>query len=102
MINVNTVRNFSALDTGTQLLLTLFTLADDKGGIRTSKTALATYLKKSRETVGAYINRLARSNIIKFKYSGAARINPEFYYHGAEQDKAEALRLYQEFKSDVT
>ena len=101
MINVNTVKNFKELDTGTQILLTLISIASDKGDIRTNKSTLAKYLGKSRETVALHINRYVRTNILKYKYSGLARINPEFYFSGTDAERAEAIRLYHEFKSDV-
>lgn len=100
-MNVTTVKNFAELDFELKLFLTLLSMSDELGGIRTNKSALGAYLHKSRETVGAHINKLAKCNIIKYKYSGLCRINPDFYFAGPKERFEEAKNLYTAFNSDV-
>lgn len=100
-MNITALNNFKALNLGVKVLLTLFSLADENGRIRTSKEALARYFKVDRRTIGNHINALAHANIIKYKYSGQAFINPRFYYAGTPDRRAGTIEDYDKFKSDV-
>ena len=101
-MNITALKNFKTLNLGVKVLLTLFSLADESGRIRTGKEALARYFKVDRRTIGNHINALAHANIIKYKYSGQAFINPRFYYAGAPDRREETIKEYENFKSDVT
>ncbi len=100
-MNITALSNFKSLNLGVKVLLTLFSLADENGRIRTNKDALARYFKVDRRTVGNHINALAHANIIKFKYSGQVFINPAFYYVGAPHRRELVVEEYKNFKSDV-
>ena len=86
---------------GVKIFITLFSLADEAGRIRTNKDALAKYFKVDRRTIGNHINDLVSSGVMKYKYSGAAFINPRFYYIGAPDRRAGTIEEYDKFKSDV-
>lgn len=100
-MNVTALKKIDNLNVGVKLFLTLISLCAPDGTVTITKTALAKYLKTSRQTVGAYLTEFAESGILKYKYSGSIRFNPEFYYigDGAERDKA--FEEYKNFKSDV-
>lgn len=100
-MDVTALKNFKSLNLGVQILLTLFSLADDKGRIRTNKDALARYFKVDRRTIGNHLNSLVAAGAIKYKYSGNAFINPRFYYAGAPDERAQTISEYDGFKSDV-
>ena len=100
-MNITAVKNFKELNIGVRLLLTLISISDSEGRIRTNKTDLAKAVNSSRQTVGEYINSFARTNILKFKYSGSARLNPDFYFRGDPLRKPLVISEYQQFKSDV-
>ena len=100
-MNITALNNFKSLNLGVKVLLTLFSLADENGRIRTSKEALARYFKVDRRTIGNHINALAHAQVIKYKYSGQAFINPRFYYAGAPDRREETIKEYENFKSDV-
>ena len=94
--------NFKALDIGTRLFFTLVSLADSKGGIYTAaKAQLSKALKVTPQTVGNYIHRFVAAGMLKYKYSGRARINPEFFHVGKENEFNDAIELYKSFKSDI-
>lgn len=101
-MNITALKNFKTLNLGVKVLLTLFSLADESGRIRTGKEALARYFKVDRRTIGNHINALAHAQVIKYKYSGQAFINPRFYYAGAPDRREETIKEYENFKSDVT
>ena len=86
---------------GVKIFITLFSLADEAGRIRTNKDALAKYFKVDRRTIGNHINDLVSSGVMKYKYSGAAFINPRFYYIGAPDRRDSVIEEYENFKSDV-
>lgn len=100
-MNVTALNNFGELHVSVKLLLTLISISAPDGAINTSKSDLARYLKTSRQTVGAHIADFAKSGILKYKYSGMARLNPDFYYNGEASERARALEEYKHFKSDV-
>lgn len=100
-MDINALNNFKGLNLGVKVLLTLFSLADENGRIRTNKDALAKYFKVDRRTIGNHINALTAAGVIKYKYSGAAFINPRFYYIGAPDRRDSVIEEYENFKSDV-
>ena len=71
------------------------------GSFEIRKTVLAEYVKVSRQTVGEHLNTFAKCNLLKRKYSGKGLFNPNFYYVGPEELKAQAQIEYKSFKSDV-
>ena len=101
MIDITAVKNFKELNISVRLLLTLISISSATGEIRTDKGALAKAVGVSKQTVGTHINEFARCNLLKFKYSGVARLNPDFYYSGNPDKKSSAVFEYQLFKSDV-
>lgn len=100
-MEITAVKNFKELHIGIRLFLILISISDKDGCIRTNKSDLAKAVGSSRQTVALYINSFVKSNILKFKYSGLARINPNFYYSGDPIRKNLVVSEYEAFKSDV-
>lgn len=100
-IRVENVKNFDNLHVSVKTLLTLFSVADSEGKIECTAQALAKYLKSTRQTVSTYIKDYVNSDIMKYKYSGSARLNPIFYYNGKPEDFARVCMEYENFKSDI-
>lgn len=100
-MDITALKNFKSLNLGVKILLTLFSLADENGRIRTNKDALARYFKVDRRTIGNHLNALVSAGVIKYKYSGAAFINPRFYYAGAPDRREQTITEYDGFRSDV-
>lgn len=101
MIDITAVKNFKDLSISVRLLLTLVSISNDAGEIRTNKEDLAKAVGSSRQTVGSHLCEFARCNLIKYKYSGTARLNPDFYFTGRPEKKASAQMEYSLFKSDI-
>lgn len=76
-------------------------LCDEHNRVDVKKTVLAEALGKSRRTISEWIRMLCKSGVIKYKYSGTARLNPFFYYNGTSANYAEAQKEWKEFKSDI-
>ncbi len=55
----------------------------------------------SARTVRGWLNILAKSGAIKYKYSGKMIINPHYVFDGTENDFFTAVKRWEEFKSDV-
>lgn len=100
-MDVTALKSFKSLNLGVKVFLTLFLLADETGRIRTSKDAIAKYLGADRRTIGNHINALVSAGAIKYKYSGAAFINPRFYYAGPRDRLDQTIKEYEDFRSDV-
>lgn len=101
-MNITAVKNFKDLNAALRLLFTLVSITDDGGRIRTNKADLSKHTGVCERTVKEHITTLCRCNIIKWKYGGAAFLNPDFLFKGKPEDKAEARKAYEAFKSDIT
>ena len=69
--------------------------------IQNTKNELAERLRVSRRTISNWTRALHDAGVIKFKYSGSARLNPEVYFSGSEENYIKALEEYKNFKSDL-
>ena len=76
-------------------------VADKHNCLDVSKKELGQVMGKSYRTISDWILRLAKSGAIKYKYSGAARLNPFFYFNGTAADYAIAISEWKNFKSDI-
>lgn len=98
---VKTIRNFNKLNVQTQLLILLTACADENGEVRLKKEELANYLNTSRQTVGVHLRTLATCNILKGKYSGLIKLNPEFFYNGTSDKLDDVREQYSSFVSNI-
>ena len=96
-----TIKNFNKLNVQTQLLILLTVSADKNGDVRLKKEELANYLNTSRQTVGVHLRTLATCNILKYKYSGVVKLNPEFFYNGTSDKLDDVRKQYSSFVSNV-
>lgn len=96
-----TIKNFNKLNVQTQLLILLTVSADKNGDVRLKKEELANYLNTSRQTVGVHLRTLATCNILKYKYSGVVKLNPEFFYNGTSDKLDDVREQYSSFVSNV-
>lgn len=102
MVKVEAIKkNFSNLDIGLKVFFTIILCADENGSVRLRQTDISKYLKVSRQTVGKHIRSFVDCDMLKYKYSGEAMLNPSFYYSGSEERRQDILKLYNEFKSDM-
>lgn len=101
-MNVTSVKNFKELNGALRVLLTLISIADFGGEIRTSKAELKKAAGVCERTVKEHITTFCRCNMLKWKYSGAAFLNPDFLFKGAPDDRPRAVQAYNAFKSDIT
>ena len=99
-IDVTAVRNFKALHVSQRLLLTLFSIAGDDGAFRFKTSDMANRIGTSDRTVRTYLKNYTDCDVLKYKYSGSGRLNPNFYYTGNLSRFAETKKEYAEFKSD--
>ena len=95
------IKNFDKLNIQAQLLLLLVACADENGDVRLKKEELANYLNTSRQTVGLHLRRLATCDLLKYKYSGLVKLNPEYFYNGPSEGWAEAQSQYSSFISNI-
>lgn len=95
-------KNFNKLGIEIKIFFIFTLLADKKGRIRAEKKELQKYLKVSIQTIGKYIRTFVECNMMKYKYSGEAMFNPDFYYTGEESQRASIQEEYKAFKSDIT
>jgi len=65
------------------------------------KEKLAAALNVSPRSVSNWVRALANAGLIKYKYSGSARLNPKNYFFGTETNYIAALEEYERFRSDV-
>ena len=93
-------KNFNQLGIELKIFFMLKTCADKNGQILIDKNGLAKYFNVSRQTVGKYLKTFAEVGMIKYKYSGKAMFNPDFY-SSDRVNYEDVKRLYNEFKSDV-
>ena len=89
-----------------QLLNVLVNLRERGNFLNISVKELVEALSDSNRTVSArtvrgWLNLLAKSGAIKYKYGGKMIINPYYVFEGTEGELANAVRAWEEFKSDV-
>lgn len=99
-IKFGAVKNFNELDTGTKILIYIM-LKHDREEIDVPKPKIADDLNISRQTLGKYLQTFVTCNILKYKYSGKMRLNPDFYYSGKPEDFERVKNGYQTFRSDI-
>ena len=75
--------------------------ADKLNRVSIKKETLAQALNVSPRTVSNWVRALADAGLIKYKYSGSARLNPKNYFIGTANDYNAALEEYSRFRSDV-
>ena len=95
------IKNFDKLNVQTQLLLLLTACADENGDVRLKKEELANYLNTSRQTVGVHLTTFATCNLLKYKYSGLVKLNPEYFYNGTSDRLADVREQYTKFISNI-
>ncbi len=101
-MEITAVKNFKELNGALRVLFTLVSITDRRGEIRTNKTELKKATGVCERTVKDHIAVLCRCNILKWKYSGAAFLNPDFLFKGDPQDKQQARADYAAFRSDIS
>ncbi len=69
--------------------------------IEAPKDVLAQKLNVSRRTLSNWIHALVNSGVIKYKYSGSARLNPNIYFNGLKKDYDKAVIEFDRFHSDL-
>lgn len=74
---------------------------DNLNRVQASKYDVAKALDVSPRTVANWIYKLVKAGLIKYKYSGSARLNPNFAFDGLESDFEKAKIEWESFKSDV-
>lgn len=75
--------------------------ADKLNRVSRSKDDVARALNVSPRTVANWAHALVSAGLIKYKYSGSARLNPEFYFEGTNDNYEYALREFKSFRSDI-
>lgn len=99
-IDVTAVKNFQALHVSQRLFFMLCAVAGDDGAFKIKTSNVAERIGTSERTVRTYLKNYTDCNVIKFKYSGSGRINPDFYYTGELSRFSETRKEYSDFKSD--
>ena len=84
------------------LLLNIFMQKrDELNRIEVSKREISAALDIPVRTVARWLMLLAKNGLIKYKYSGSARLNPDFFYIGTAEDYEKALKEWHNFKSNI-
>lgn len=100
-MNIHELKNFNTLPLSVRVLLTLISLADEQGKIRTTLPDLVRYLGASRQSVSSHIKNFVNVGALKWRYSGSARLNPLFYYTGNPSELNNVAKEFEQFKSDM-
>ncbi|MBQ9781897.1 MAG: replication/maintenance protein RepL [Clostridia bacterium] len=66
-----------------------------------TKDDLARKFNVTSRTVANWIYALVEAQVIKYKYSGATRLNPKIYYDGTRENYEKASSEYDAFRGDV-
>ena len=74
---------------------------DELNRIEMPKNNVANVLKVCDRTVKNWVKVLSRAGIIKYKYSGSVRLNPEICFSGTKENFEKALLEFKRFKSDI-
>lgn len=99
-IDITTIRNFKGLHVSVKTLFQIISITDERGEFRFRPGDLAKSIGASERTVRSYLKTFCECNVLKFKYNGAGRINPAFYYTGAASEIKKSMEEYSAFKSD--
>lgn len=75
--------------------------ADAQNRIDIPKRILAKVLNVTPHTISNWLRKLSNAGAIKYKYSGSARLNPNFYFYGTQENFDLAEKEWKEFKSDI-
>ena len=105
-INVYDISPFApslrSLGPATVLLTVYMQKKDNLNRVQASKYDVAKALDVSPRTVANWIYKLVKAGLIKYKYSGSARLNPNFAFEGSFADFEQAKKEWESFKSDVS
>ena len=99
-IDVNAIKNFKTLPIPARLLFMIFFIAGDDGAFRFKCSDMANRIGTSERTVRSYVKVFVDCDLLKYKYSGSGRLNPNFYYAGNLSKFHDDKNAYVEFKSD--
>lgn len=99
--DISVIKNLNDVRSAMQFLHVLTEICDAYGAINKPKTALAKAFNVTPHTISNWLRKLAKNGALKYKYSGTARLNPFFYFHGTQADFDIAEREYKAFKSDM-
>ena len=72
---------------------------DDLNRLTIRRETVARKFHVTSRTVRNWIHVLAQNDVLKFKYSGTARLNPDIYYAGGNVTKAK--EDYASFRGDI-
>ncbi|MBQ3115472.1 MAG: replication/maintenance protein RepL [Clostridia bacterium] len=72
---------------------------DEHNRLIIRREAVARKFHVTSRTISNWIHVLARNDVLKFKYSGTARLNPDIYYSGGNVTKAK--EDYASFRGDI-
>ena len=97
----NVIKKFKSLNKSVQMLFLILMTVRPSGEVNLGKKSFAKHLKITEQTAGNHIKSFVESGLIKYKYSGTMRVNPNFYYTGKPEDFAQVLNEYESFKSDM-
>lgn len=100
-IDINAIKNFKTLHVSERLLFLLFTIAGNDGAFRCRISDLADRAGTTERTAKTYLKNFTENDMLKVKYSGTGRINPNFYYSGELSKFADVRKEYADFKSDI-
>ena len=93
-------KNFNQLGIELKIFFMIKLCADKNGKIVIDRDGLSKYFNVSKQTVGKYLKTFAEVGMIKYKYSGKAIFNPDFYC-SERANYEDVKKLYNEFKSDI-
>lgn len=99
-IDINAIKNFKTLHVSQRLLFLIFSIAGNDGAFRFKISDLAKSAGTCERTARTYLKNYAECDVLKLKYSGQGRLNPEFYYSGELSKFADVRKDYTDFKSD--
>ena len=74
---------------------------DELNCAKIQKSELASELNVSERTITNWVHALSKAGLIKYKYSGSVRLNPDFYFVGTKDNLEKALEEFKRFKSDI-
>ena len=104
-IKINNVDIIYSNRKGLRVAVSLFMYykdhVDELNCIQLPKGDLATILEAHERTIKNWVKALSDAGIIKYKYSGTVRLNPEIYFTGTKENYEKALLEYERFKSDI-
>ena len=75
--------------------------SDALGVVNKSKDELAKALNVCPRTIKNWLYALSAIGVVKYKFAGKVQINPSIYFTGSDEQRKDALRTYEAFKSDI-